>query len=85
MELDEIKEFRKKIFEIILNSEELKDITLTQKKSFNDLKKDCYDKLIDLKTDFDSEKEKDKKDSIKKIDSLISSLGKLKTFLSSAL
>jgi len=83
MELDEIKKLRKQIREMLLNSDSLKDIdTLKQKKGFEEIKRDAYVKLVDLKNEFESTKENpDKEGTIKKIDELISSLNSVKKTL----
>ena len=87
MELYELEKLRRQIREVLLNSDELKDIkSLSQKKAFPELKKDCYIKLVDLKNEFESPKEvSDKEETIKKINELISSLNKIKTALSKQL
>jgi hypothetical protein len=81
MELDE-KELRKQIREILLNSDELMDGALKQKKGISELKKDCYTKLVDLKNEFEADKgNPNKEETIKKIDSLIAALNQIKSFL----
>ena len=81
----EIKELRNYIREIILNSDDLKDITLVQKENLESIKKECYDNLIELKLDFDSQKEVSVEDSLKKVERTINSLTKLKNFLNKSL
>lgn len=87
MELEEIKKLRKQIREMLFNSDELKDIDLIkQKKNFQELKKDCYIKLVDLKNEFEKVQENpDNADAIKKIDDLIASLNSVKKMLSNQL
>lgn len=87
MELEEENTLRKQIREILLNTEDLKDIkSLTQKKALPELKKDCYTKLVDLKNEFESEKENtDKEGTIKQIEDLIASLNQLKKAFSNQL
>lgn len=84
MELEEIKKLRKQIREVLLNSDELKDVeSLKSKKNFQELKKDCYIKLVDLKNDFETVEEKpNNSKSIKKIDDVIASLERVKLGLS---
>jgi len=84
MELEEIKKLRKQIREMLLNSDELKDIdSLKSKKNFQELKKDCYIKLVDLKNDFETvEENPNNSKSIKKIDDVIASLERVKRGLS---
>jgi len=88
MELEEIKkQLRKQIREILLNTDELRDVkSLNQKKGLPELKKDAYIKLVDLKNEFEAVKEDpDKEDVIKKIDGLIVSLNLVKKNLSNQL
>jgi hypothetical protein len=84
MELEEIKKLRKQIREVLLNSDELKDIdSLKNKNNFQELKKDCYIKLVDLKNDFETvEENPDNGNSIKKIDGVIAALERVKRGLS---
>jgi hypothetical protein len=86
-ELDEIKELRKQIREMLLDTDLLKkNASLTQRKDFSELKTDCYKKMIDLKHDFESPKEIENKDeTIIKIDELIGSLKELKNALGNRL
>jgi len=86
-ELEEIKtKLRKQIREMLLDDDELIDYQLVKKKmDFNELKKDSYVKLVDLKNDFESSDEKSKEDTIKKINELTAILSKLKTFLGNQL
>lgn len=87
MELEELKNLRKQIREVLLNSDEIKNAeSLDKKKSFQELKKDCYVNLVDLKNEFESDKENlNKESTMKKINELISSLNKIKTSLSGQL
>ena len=84
MELDEIKKLRNQIREMLLNSEDLKSMdSLKDKKDFQQLKKDCYVKLVDLKNDFESTNENMNNEKlIKNINSTIVSLEKIKLKLS---
>lgn len=85
--IEEIKtKIRKQIREILLSDDELIDYQLVKKKmDFNELKKDSYIKLVDLKNDFESDYEKPKEDTIKKINELTTTLSKLKAFLGNQL
>jgi len=84
MELEEITKLRKQIREMLLNSDELKDIdSIKSKKNFQEIKKDCYIKLVDLKNDFETVEEKpNNSKSIKKIDATIAALERVKRGLS---
>jgi hypothetical protein len=84
MELEEIRKLRKQIREMLLNSDELKDIdSLKSKKNFQEIKKDCYIKLVDLKNDFETVEEKpNNSKSIKKIDDTIAALERVRLGLS---
>lgn len=84
MELEEITKLRKQIREMLLNSDELKDIdSIKSKKNFQEIKKDCYIKLVDLKNDFETVEEKpNNSKSIKKIDATIAALERVKRSLS---
>ena len=79
------EKLRKQIREMLLNSDEMENFDLKQKKNFQELKKDSYDKLIDLKNDFESQKEKPAADAIEKINKLIVSLKFLKNTLTKQL
>ena len=86
MEIDEIKKLRSQIREMLLNADGITDSTLTKKSGFEDLKKEAYDKLVDLKNQFEAKKENpNKQETIEQIDSLIVSLKKLKTNLGNQL
>ena len=87
MESEDIKKIRNQIREVLLSSDELRNIdSLNSKKTFQDLKKDCYDKLVDLKNGFETVQENpDNKDAIRKIDDLIQSLNQVKKFLGNQL
>jgi len=86
MEIDEIKKLRNQIREILLNADGITDSTLTKRSGFDELKKDAYDKLVDLKNQFEAKKENpDKEGTINQIDGLITSLKKLKTTLGNQL
>jgi|LFRM01.2.fsa_nt_gb hypothetical protein len=80
MKTEENITLRKQIREILLNADELKDFdSLRKQKNFKELKKDCYDKLIDLKNQFETVEEvPNNSDSIRKIGDLIMSLEKIK-------
>ena len=85
-ELDEIKRLRKQIREILLNTDNFKDKSITAKEKQSDLKKNCYNDIVDLKNEFESVKEiSDKEGTISKIDSLMANLKKLKTSLGNQL
>lgn len=86
MEIDEIKKLRSQIREMLLSTDGITDSALTKKSGFDVLEKDAYDKLIDLKNQFEAKKENpDKEGTIKQIDELIISLKKLKTSLGNQL
>jgi hypothetical protein len=69
---------------MLLNSDELKDVdSIKSKKNFQELKKDCYVKLVDLKNDFETvEENPNNSKSIKKIDDAIAALQRVKIGLS---
>jgi hypothetical protein len=77
---------RKQIREILLSIDKTNNTSLSQKKEVPELKKDCYNKLIDLKNEFESVKENPSKDeTIEKIDDLVLSLNKIKKALGNQL
>ena len=85
-ETRELIELRKQVREMLLNANGLTDPSLNKKTDFNVLKKDTYDKLVDLKNQFEAVKENpDKEKTIKQIDELVVSLKKLKTALGNQL
>jgi len=86
-ELEEIKQLRKQIREILLNSDELKNVdSLRKKNNFQQLKKDCYVKLVDVKNDFEKVQETpNNEDAIKKIDELMELLKQVRKGLGNQL
>jgi len=81
MELDETMRLRRQIREMLLNSDELKNIeSLKQKSNLSLIKKDCYNKLLDLKGEFESDEI-----NTKTIDNLIISLNQIKHLLNKQL
>jgi len=77
MEINE-KQLRTQIREIILNDTNIKGIV--NKKDSDKLKKNVYDEILTLKGYFEKEEENETK-IIDSIDTLVSALKQLKTFL----
>lgn len=87
MELDEIKELRKHIREVLLNSDDLTDASSVQKKmNFEELKNDAYTKVVDAKNIVENISiESDKHDVERVINAAVKALTKLKVFFSNNL
>ena len=82
MELEEIKRLRKQIREIILKKQDIDEFS--KKNDISSLKKDCYDKLVDLKTVLETE-EIDVDKTLEAIEIIVPAINKLKTFLNKEL